>query len=133
MKSKIVSLVLCSLLAVSLFACGEKRGAANDNDVMGDEHNYTNNGSSNSATNQKPDVNQKPDSSEHQDSTDTDVSTGDNAKRSDVMGNSAISGNTFNPANGTVNHTATWKQMLENGRVHDRDGFLLDGENSHWA
>ena len=23
--------------------------------------------------------------------------------------------------------------MLENGRVHDTDGFLLDGENSSWS
>lgn len=25
---------------------------------------------------------------------------------------------------------ARYRQMLENGRVHDRDGFLLDGENA---
>ena len=31
-----------------------------------------------------------------------------------------------------TDRTATWAQMLENGRVHDRDGFLLDGENSTW-
>ena len=28
--------------------------------------------------------------------------------------------------------TATWRQMLENGFVHDSDGFLLDGENACW-
>ena len=28
---------------------------------------------------------------------------------------------------------ATWRQMLENGFVHDTDGFLLDGENSCWS
>ena len=37
----------------------------------------------------------------------------------------------------TGNHgasgTATWRQMLENGFVHDTDGFLLDGENSCWS
>lgn len=26
----------------------------------------------------------------------------------------------------------TWEQMVDNGRVHDRDGYLLDGENSAW-
>lgn len=25
-----------------------------------------------------------------------------------------------------------YARMLENGRVHDRDGMLLDGENAHW-
>ena len=29
--------------------------------------------------------------------------------------------------------TATWRQMLENGFVHDTDGFLLDGENACWS
>ena len=29
--------------------------------------------------------------------------------------------------------TATWRQMLENGSVHDSDGFLLDGENACWS
>lgn len=28
--------------------------------------------------------------------------------------------------------TATWQQMLQNGRVHDTDGYLLDGENTTW-
>lgn len=39
---------------------------------------------------------------------------------------------TANPANGMAMHTATWRQMVQNGCVHDRDGFLLDGENSSW-
>ena len=29
--------------------------------------------------------------------------------------------------------TATWRQMLENGFVHDSDGFLLDGDNACWS
>lgn len=37
----------------------------------------------------------------------------------------------------TGNHgasgTATWRQMLDNGFVHDSDGFLLDGENACWS
>lgn len=28
--------------------------------------------------------------------------------------------------------TATFRQMLENGYVHDSDGFLDDGENTSW-
>ena len=30
----------------------------------------------------------------------------------------------------TLIHGATYGQMLRNARVHDRDGFLLDGENA---
>ena len=26
----------------------------------------------------------------------------------------------------------SWDQMVENGMVHDRDGYLLDGENTTW-
>ena len=38
---------------------------------------------------------------------------------------------TTNPANG-YRQTTTWWKMLQNGRVHDSDGFLMDGENAHW-
>ena len=30
------------------------------------------------------------------------------------------------------NGTDTFRQMLENGYVHDSDGFLNDGENTSW-
>ena len=26
----------------------------------------------------------------------------------------------------------SWDQMVENGKVHDRDGILTDGENTAW-
>ena len=35
--------------------------------------------------------------------------------------------NTANTAN-----TTSFQQMLDNARVHDRDGVLTDGENSTW-
>ena len=122
MRDKLLSLVLCGLLAVTLFACGEKRGVANDSDILGDESRYANDNSRGN--------NSVKDGSG---SGTMNGSTGNNARQSDVMGDSAMRGNTLNPANGEADRTATWEQMLQNGRVHDRDGFLFDGENSHWT
>ena len=122
MRDKLLSLVLCGLLAVTLFACGEKRGVANDSDILGDESRYTNDNSRSNNT-----------VKDGSGSGTMNGSTGNNARQSDVMGDSAIRGNTLNPANGEADRTATWEQMLQNGRVHDRDGFLFDGENSHWT
>lgn len=141
MKDKILALVLCGALAMTLFACGEKRGNANDSDVLGDEQhstngtnngntNGTNNGTTNNGTTNNGTTN--GDSSTAKDAS-RRVITGNNAKDSDVMGDSALRGSTINPANGTADRTATWEQMLQNGRVHDKDGFLFDGENSHWS
>lgn len=45
----------------------------------------------------------------------------------------AITGNngaTSGTNNGTVSSGVPYDQMLDNGRVHDSDGFLTDGENS---
>ena len=122
MRDKLLSLVLCGLLAVTLFACGEKRGVANDSDILGDESRYTNDNSRSNNT-----------VKDGFGSGTMNGSTGNNARQSDVMGDSAIRGNTLNPANGEADRTATWEQMLQNGRIHDRDGFLFDGENSHWT
>ena len=145
MKDKILALVLCGALAMTLFACGEKRGNANDSDTLGDEQHYTNgtnngsnNGSSNGSNNGNANnstngsTNSNIGSNTSKDAKQR-ITTGNNAKQSDVMGDSALRGNTLNPANGNADRTATWEQMLQNGRVHDRDGFLFDGENSHWA
>ena len=132
MRDKIIALAMCGLLAVTLFACGEKRGASNDSDTLGDEQHQssgTNNGSSTNGNNNGT-TNGNNGTTNGSSSNGTN---GNNADQSDVMGDSAIHGNTLNPANGSADRTATWEQMLQNGRVHDRDGFLFDGENSHWA
>lgn len=39
----------------------------------------------------------------------------------------------YDTMTGNADGMATWRQMLENGFVHDSDGFLLDGENAHWS
>ena len=44
--------------------------------------------------------------------------------------NGATSGTNNGTNNGTVSSGVPYDQMLDNGRVHDSDGFLTDGENS---
>jgi len=49
----------------------------------------------------------------------------------------AASGNSGTPSpsfrgSGAQTADVRWTQMLENARVHDSDGFLLDGENSSY-
>lgn len=39
----------------------------------------------------------------------------------------------LNPANGTAQTGVSYDHMVDNGRVHDIDGDLTDGENSHWT
>lgn len=47
----------------------------------------------------------------------------------DTTPGSTITGSIF----GTQHESAErYDRMLQNGRVHDRDGFLLDGENSRY-
>ena len=31
-----------------------------------------------------------------------------------------------------ISNDVRYRQMLSNGRVHDTDGFLFDGENTHY-
>ena len=127
MKNKIFALMMCGMLAMTLFACGEKRGAANDSDILGDERHYTN-GSTNSGMTGGSSSN----GSDATRNARQRITTGNNADNSNVMGDSAVRGSTLNPANGTQNRTDTWEQRLQNGRIHDTDGFLFDSENSHW-
>lgn len=152
MKEKITAFVLAMIIALGLSACdGTKTGTAtNDNDVMGDEHSNVqqqvpgNTDTNNTDTN-NTDTN---DTNTNGTGTDTDAknrsstyaggsyrnnsgSTYGNSG-STYRGNGGVSNySTTNPANG-YRQTTTWWKMLQNGRVHDSDGFLMDGENAHW-
>ena len=139
MKEKIVALFLACFIAMGLSACdaGPKK-PANDNDIVGDEHSNTqpsapNSNTSNSANNG---TGNSTDSNSNTTAGDTVPETKSRSYNNNYNGKSTYGGgvgdySTTNPALG-VQQTATWRQMLQNGRVHDRDGFLLDGENSHW-
>ena len=55
--------------------------------------------------------------------------TGDDALPSDTQDNARMGRSTLRRS---AESTATFRQMLENGYVHDSDGFLNDGENTSW-
>ena len=52
----------------------------------------------------------------------------------DAMDNArnALEGNTVNNDRARSADTTSFQRMLDNARVHDRDGVLTDGENSAW-
>lgn len=71
--------------------------------------------------------------------TDFDASTGTDSAWTDELidGGAARKADSARPSGGesvrqqrSVIHGATYGQMLRNARVHDQDGFLLDGENA---
>ena len=112
-------------LAVMLTACGDK----NRNDAGG------------TAGQTRPDTNQSQNAQRDdgaggswQNGTDTPAQPGasvdgaagsqENTRDNARMGRSALRRG--------AESTATFRQMLENGYVHDSDGFLNDGENTSW-
>ena len=134
MKERIPALALALVLAMGLSACdnGKNSRMSNDSDILGDERYSTqqhDTGSNQSGKSYRSDG----DSGSYYSGSDNDRT--DNSRGSDSKNGTDGRGSnssTRNPALGTM-PTATWRHMLENGRVHDRDGFLLDGENAHWA
>ena len=103
MKQTLATLLVTALLLVSLVGCGEKKG--------------------NNTVTPPPAA--------------TDHDTADNSRKShDTPGAdrrsaaARASGRSryFNSAKSDLRY----RQMLSNGRVHDADGFLFDGENTHY-
>ena len=139
MKEKLIAFVLAGMMVLSLVGCGAQKDKddnvnAGNGDVSENNGGTTNNGSADNgddsvAGNAKGRT------------WDTDVRSGNREVYDYDFDNNH--GSTFGgiDQDNTVydgmggyrtDRTATWAQMLENGRVHDRDGFLLDGENSTW-
>ena len=144
MKEKVMALAMAALLALALTGCGEDK--SNTNRPGSDSNNTTNNGGT-----------------VDDGVTDSNGTTRNGTGRSgygayrDKGNDSAFNDNHGSTFGGvgeelkedarqfpptvwdsmTGNHCAsgiaTWRQMLENGFVHDTDGFLLDGENACWS
>lgn len=155
MKEKLIAFVLAGLMVLSLVGCGaqkDKDNAANggnsdvtDNNGGTTNNGTTNNGTTNNGTTDNGNTNNNGDGSVAGNAKgrtwDTDVRSGNSNAYDydfDNNGGSTFGGidqdNTVYDGMGgyRTDRTATWAQMLENGRVHDSDGFLLDGENSTW-
>ena len=152
MKEKVMALAMAALLALALTGCGEDR--SNTNRPGSDSNNTTNNGTTDNDTNG---------GTVDDGVTDSNGTARNGTGRSgygayrDNGSDKAFNdnhGSTFGGAgedmqrdaqqfpptvydsmtgNRGASGTATWRQMLENGFVHDTDGFLLDGENSCWS
>lgn len=143
MKEKLIAFVLAGLMVLSLVGCGAEKdkddnvnngndSVTQDNDNNAADNNGTvDNGDDTVAGNAKGRT------------WDTDVRSGNRDTYAydydfDNNGGSTFGGidqdNTvYDGMDGyRTDRTATWSQMLENGRVHDTDGFLLDGENTTW-
>ena len=137
MKEKTIAFILAMLIALGLSACdGSLTGTANDNDVMGDEHSSVQQQTP-GGTNDKDTTGSNTDA-KNRSSTYAGGSYRNNNGSTYGKNGGTYGGNggvsdysTTNPANG-YRQTTTWWKMLQNGRVHDSDGYLLDGENAHW-
>ena len=116
MKNTILALTLCAMLATALVGCGERKENFPGTATVTDRR-YS------------------------QSYTVTDDINADSGAYNGSFGNA---GSAANPSASTGkkvtgkagryrrNSTTTWEQMVENGRIHDRDGYLLDGENTTW-
>jgi ABC-type oligopeptide transport system substrate-binding subunit len=134
MKRSLTLLLTLALLVCSLTACGGNNDQQdrNDDTVMGGETADNNMTADNGMTNNGATAN----NGTTNDST-TDNGTGDNLL--DDAGNAIRNGvddveDTLTGDNNTTSRSATggisYRQMLENARVHDTDGDLTDHENA---
>lgn len=119
MSKRILALALSAVLALSMVACGVRRDDERDSrDNTGNTYSSSgkNSGTTRSSTAGGDSTTRSGDS---RDGGAVDGSGGKTGRSSGFVGRFADG-----------RYGASWEQMLENGRVHDRDGFLLDGENS---
>ena len=150
MKEKVMALAMAALLALALTGCGEDK--ANTNRPGSDSNNTTNNGNTNNDANGGTVDDGVTDSNGAARNGRSSYGTYRDRGNDDAFNNNH--GSTFGGVGEelkedaqqfpptvwdsmTGNHgasgTATWRQMLDNGFVHDTDGFLLDGENACWS
>lgn len=137
MKQKIGVFLLSALLVLSLSACGETGGAVDDNDIPVDDYATTNRDYYNGTNGNNTTDNNRSGTDTRRSVVDPDGGTnGTGANGSPTPGNNPGADNSIVGRNGTdeglfgTNGTS-YEQMVRNGLVHDTDGDLTDGENSH--
>ena len=157
MMKQTAALVMAALLMLALAGCGENKDNTNR---PGSNSNNTTNGDKNNSTNDNNDAD-KDNGTVNDGLTDSNgaarngrSSYGAYRDKGNDQAFTDNRGSTFGRVGEelredaqqfpptvydtmTGNHgasgTATWRQMLDNGFVHDTDGFLLDGENACWS
>ena len=157
MTKKVMALLMAALLMLALAGCGENK---NNTNRPGSNSNNTTNGDKDNSTNDNNDAN-KDNGTVNDGLTDSN-GTARNGRSSYGTYRDRSSDNAFDNNHGSTfggvgeelkedaqqfpptvwdsmtgnrgaSGTATWRQMLDNGFVHDTDGFLLDGENACWS
>ena len=151
MQKRIMALVMAALLTLALAGCGENK--ANTNRPGSDSNNTTNNDANSSTSKDSGTVNDGLTDSNgaarngrssygaYRDKGNDQAFTDNRGSTFGRVGEELWEdAQQFPPTvydTMTGNHgasgTATWRQMLDNGFVHDTDGFLLDGENACWS
>lgn len=139
MFKRIAAIFAALTLALAVTACGQENRSdtANGGSQTRPDTNQSQNGQQNDGTGGSwqngTDTPTQPGagvggaagSQENSQSGGSDGLTGDNDAQDDArMGRSTLRRG--------AESTATFRQMLENGYVHDSDGFLNDGENTSW-
>ena len=141
MKQNFAILAVTALLLCSLTACGgdQNNGAANGN-VNGAENGTTSGmtGKTDSGSNVGGELKTDPATGTRYTGRENDsvVRYGNgygntSADKRAGTKNATPAGQTAASARGMSNELR-YRLMLENARVHDTDGFLLDGENAHY-
>lgn len=160
MKEKVIALAMAALLALALTGCGEDKNNTNrpnnGNDTTNNgtaNNGTTNNGTTNNGTADNGTVNNDDvvggddtarsrsgygsyyDNGNDQAFTNNRGSTFGRTGQEIQNDATQWPGTVYDTMSGrqSASGTATWRQMLENGFVHDSDGFLLDGENACWS
>ncbi len=160
MKEKVIALAMAALLALALTGCGEDKNNTNrpnnGNDTTNNgtaNNGTTNNGTTNNGTADNGTVNNDDvvggddtarsrsgygsyyDNGNDQAFTNNRGSTFGRTGQEIQNDATQWPGTVYDTMTGrqSASGTATWRQMLENGFVHDSDGFLLDGENACWS
>lgn len=127
------ALLLSVMMALAVTACGKDDNAATSGAGSGSASSSVNDGAGSSHAGSSANSGSGSGSGVSDNGNRVDDGAADSSM-SGLENNGAGSsndstGSTTVPQRGTLKG-ATYGQMLRNGRVHDRDGYLLDGENA---
>lgn len=127
------ALLLSVMMALAVTACGKDDNAATSGAGSGSASSSVNDGAGSSHAGSSANSGSGSGSGVSDNGNRVDDGAADSSM-SGLENNGAGSsndstGSTTVPQRGTLKG-ATYGQMLRNGQVHDRDGYLLDGENA---
>lgn len=132
------ALLLSVMMALAVTACGKDDNAATSGAGSGSASSSVNDGAGSSHAGSSANSSSGSGVSDNGNRVDdgapgTDAGAADSSmsglENNGTGSSNDSTGSTTVPQRGTLKG-ATYGQMLRNGQVHDRDGYLLDGENA---